>query len=146
MNKKNLLILIFSFSIIFAFAQNDNNISGVIYLTKADFLQKVANYQTNPERFIYLGDKPCIIDFYADWCAPCRRVAPIFEELSEEYANIIYIYKINIDKEKEIAALFGISSIPAILFIPRNKTPQMAVGQYPKATYQQIINEFLLKD
>ncbi|MCL1868583.1 MAG: thioredoxin [Paludibacter sp.] len=122
------------------------NPSTVVYMTKADFLQKIANYETNPEKFIYLGDKPCIIDFYADWCGPCRRVAPILEELSKEYADKIYIYKINVDKERELAALFGIRSIPSILFVPQTGMPQITTGLYPKAVYVRIINEFLLKN
>lgn len=146
MNKKIFTSIIFSFSIICALSQNVDNTSGVIYLTKADFLQKIANFQTNPEEFIYLGDKPCIIDFYTDWCAPCRRIAPILEELSKEYADKIYIYKINIDKEREIATLFQVRSIPSILFIPQTGIPQMAVGLYPKATLVQVINNFLLKN
>jgi len=146
MNRKIFLSIVFSFSIFCAFSQNETNTAGVVYLTKSDFLQKIANYQTNPEKFIYLGDKPCIIDFYADWCMPCRHVAPILEELSKEYTGKIYIYKINVDKEKELSALFGISNIPAILFIPQTGTPQMAVGQYPKSVYVEAINNFLLKN
>jgi len=145
MNKKVFTIIILLFSVTCIFSQNSNS-STVIYLTKADFLTKIANYETNPEKFIYLGDKPCIIDFYADWCGPCRRVAPIMEELAKEYSGKIYIYKINVDKERELAALFGIRPIPAILFIPLNGTPQMAVGQYPKDVYLQVINDFLLKN
>lgn len=146
MAKKILLNILFLFSVICAFSQTINNTATVINLTETEFLLKVANFETDSGKFTYLGDNPCIIDFYADWCGPCRRVAPILEELSKEYAGKIYIYKINVDKEKKIAALFGISSIPAILFIPQKGKPLMATGLYPKATYVQIINSFLLKN
>ena len=99
---------------------------GTIHLTKAEFLAKVANYEANPTEWKYLGDKPCIIDFYANWCGPCKMVAPILEELSEEYKDQIYIYKVNTEEEEELAAAFGIRSIPSILFCPKDAQPQMA--------------------
>lgn len=114
------------------------------HLTKADFLVKVANYEQNPTEWKYLGDKPCIIDFYANWCGPCKMVAPILEELSEEYKDQIYIYKVNTEEEEELAAAFGIRSIPSILFCPKDAQPQMAMGALPKATFKQAINEVLL--
>lgn len=114
------------------------------HLTKADFLQKVANYESNPTEWKYLGDKPCVIDFYANWCGPCKMVAPVLEELSKEYENDIYIYKINTEEEEELAAAFGIRSIPSILFCPMNETPQMAMGALPKPTLKKAIEEVLL--
>lgn len=114
------------------------------HLTKADFLVKVANYEQNPTEWKYLGDKPCIIDFYANWCGPCKMVAPILEELSEEYKDQIYIYKVNTEDEEELAAAFGIRSIPSILFCPKDAQPQMAQGALPKATFKQAINDVLL--
>lgn len=114
------------------------------HLTKADFLAKVANYEQNPTEWKYLGDKPCIIDFYANWCGPCKMVAPILEELSEEYKDQIYIYKVNTEEEEELAAAFGIRSIPSILFCPKDAQPQMAMGALPKATFKQAINDVLL--
>lgn len=114
------------------------------HLTKSDFLAKVANYEQNPTEWKYLGDKPCIIDFYANWCAPCKMVAPILEELSEEYREQIYIYKVNTEEEQELAAAFGIRSIPSILFCPMNAQPQMAQGALPKATFKQAIADVLL--
>jgi len=116
-----------------------------IKLNKADFLAKVVNYETNPGEWKYLGDKPAIIDFYADWCGPCRAVAPVLEELAAEYADKIYIYKIDTDKEQELAGLFGIRSIPSILFIPMKDKPQMAQGALPKSEIKKAIDEFLLK-
>ena len=115
-----------------------------IKLNKADFLAKVVNYETTPNEWNYLGDKPAIIDFYADWCGPCRTVAPILEELAEEYSGKIYIYKIDTDREQELAGLFGIRSIPSILFIPMAGQPQMATGALPKAELKKAIDEFLL--
>ena len=114
------------------------------HLTKADFLAKVANYETNPTEWKYLGDKPCIIDFYANWCGPCKMVAPILEELSEEYKDQIYIYKVNTEEQEELAAAFGIRSIPSILFCPMNAQPQMAQGALPKATFKQAIADVLV--
>lgn len=115
-----------------------------IKLTKADFLTKVANYETNPDEWKYLGDKPALIDFYADWCGPCKVIAPVLEELAAEYGDEIYIYKIDTEKEQELAAAFGIRSIPTLLFIPMNGDPQMAQGALPKATLKEAINSVLL--
>ena len=116
-----------------------------INLTKAEFLTKVANYEESPQEWKYLGDKPCIIDFYADWCGPCKMVAPILDELAEEYKDDIYIYKIDTEAEQELAAAFGIRSIPSILFCPMGEQPQMAQGALPKDGFKQAINQVLLK-
>jgi thioredoxin len=86
-----------------------------IELTKADFLKKIVDYEKNPEEWIYLGDKPAIIDFYASWCGPCKMVAPVLEELAAEYDGQIYVYKVNTEQEQELAALFNIRSIPSFL-------------------------------
>ena len=118
---------------------------GTIHLTKAEFLQKVANYEANPTEWKYLGDKPCIIDFYADWCGPCKAIAPVLEELAKEYDGQIYIYKVDTEKEQELAAAFGIRSIPSLLFCPMNEQPQMAQGALPKETFKKAIDEVLLK-
>jgi len=115
-----------------------------IPLTKADFLTKIVDYQTHPDEWIYLGDKPAIIDFYADWCAPCKILAPILEEMAAEYGDLIYIYKIDTEKEKELAALFGITAIPLLLFIPMNGEPQMARGALPKTSLKEAIDNVLL--
>ncbi len=115
-----------------------------IQLTKAMFLEKIANYETNPAEWKYLGDKPCIIDFYADWCGPCKMVAPIFEELSKEYADDIYIYKVDTEAEQELSAVFNIRSIPSILFCPMEGAPQMAAGALPKQTLINAIEDVLL--
>ena len=116
-----------------------------IKLTKSEFLTKVANYETNPNEWKYLGDKPALIDFYADWCGPCKAIAPILEDLAAEYGDDIYIYKVDTEQEEELAALFGIRSIPSLLFIPMGEKPQMAQGAMPKAELKKAIDEVLLK-
>ena len=113
-------------------------------LTKAEFLKKVANYEASPDKWVYEGDKPCIVDFYATWCGPCKMVAPILEELAEEYAGKIDVYKIDVDKEPELAAAFGVQSIPTLLFCPMKNQPQIAAGFMDKATLQKAIKEVLL--
>ena len=116
-----------------------------IHLTKAEFLSKVANFETNPTEWKYLGDKPALIDFYADWCGPCKMVAPILDELAKEYDGQIVIYKVDTEKEQELAGAFGIRSIPSILFIPMEGKPEMAQVAMPKASFKKAIDEFLLK-
>jgi thioredoxin len=116
----------------------------VVVLNKADFFEKIYNYEKNPTEWIYEGNLPCIIDFYADWCMPCRKVAPILKELATEYKGQVIIYKINVDKEKELAAAFGISSIPTFLFIPAKGTPQLANGVLPRESFVEVIEKFLL--
>ena len=125
--------------------QKDTETGKVIHLTKAEFLSKVFNYEKNPTEWVYEGDKPCIIDFYADWCGPCKRVAPILEELAKEYGDKIIIYKIDVDKENELAATFGIQSIPTILFVPVKGVPQISQGALPKSEFIKQIDNFLLK-
>lgn len=111
-------------------------------LTKETFLKKVFNFEENKE-WKFEGDKPCVIDFYADWCGPCKMVAPVLEELSEEYKDKVNIYKIDTEAEQELAAAFGIRSIPSILFVPTDKEPQMAQGALPKAQLEKIISDVL---
>ena len=114
-----------------------------IRLTTQDFKEKVFNYDTGKE-WKYAGELPAIIDFYADWCAPCKMVAPILEELSEEYKDQIVIYKVDTEVEMELASVFGIRSIPTFLFIPVDGDPMMQPGAFPKNVFQQIIEEKLL--
>jgi len=118
---------------------------GTIHLTKAEFLSKVANFEANPTEWKYLGDKPCIIDFYAAWCGPCKVVAPILEDLAKEYDGQIYIYKVDTEAEQELAGAFGIRSIPSILFCPMDGAPQMSMGAMPKDSFKKAIAEVLLK-
>ena len=111
-------------------------------LTKADFLEKVFNFEVNKE-WKFEGQVPAIIDFYADWCGPCKMIAPILEQLSEEYGDKINIYKIDTEAEQELAAAFGIKSIPSMLFCPMGEQPQMANGALPKAELERIIADVL---
>jgi thioredoxin len=113
------------------------------HLTKADFLTKVFDYENNKE-WKYQGELPALIDFWADWCQPCKMVAPVLEELSEEYEGKIKIYKVNTEVEQELGAVFGIRSIPSLLFIPKEGKPQMAVGALPKETLKEAIENVLL--
>ena len=116
-----------------------------VHITKAEFLEKVMNYEKNPQEWIYLGDKPCLIDFYASWCGPCKRLAPVLDELAQEYDGEIYIYKIDTEKERELAAVFGIRSIPTLLFCPMGENPQIAQGALPKEQLKEAIDKVLLK-
>jgi len=116
-----------------------------INMDKDMFIERVMDYQSNKETWIYLGDKPAIIDFYADWCKPCKMIAPIMEELAEEYKGQIYIYKVDTQVERELASVFGIRSIPAVLFIPMEGRPQMSTGALPKESFKDAIDNFLLK-
>lgn len=116
----------------------------VVVLNKADFLTKVFDYEKNQDKWVYEGDKPCIIDFYADWCGPCKKVSPILTELAWVYKDDIVIYKINVDKEKELAATFGIQSIPTFLFIPAEGVPQVAMGVLPREEFVKQIDSYLL--
>lgn len=125
---------------------NNNNMAKTINLTREQFLAKVANIEANPQEWKYLGDKPAIIDFYADWCGPCKVVAPILEELAGEYADDIYIYKVDTEAEQQLSAEFGIRSIPSLLFVPMEGQPQMAQGALPKDALKEAINEVLLKN
>jgi thioredoxin 1 len=117
-----------------------------IKLSTEEFKEKVFDYATGKE-WNYAGTLPAIVDFYADWCGPCKMVAPILEELSEEYAGRIVIYKVDTDKEQEVAAVFGIQSIPTFLFIPANNgQPMLEPGAFPRHVFKEIIEEELLKE
>lgn len=115
-----------------------------IQLTIEDFKEKVFNYEEEQE-WKYKGAVPAIIDFYADWCGPCRMVAPVLEELSEEYEGQLVIYKVNTEKEEELSSLFGIRSIPTFLFIPLSGSPMIQAGALQQKTFQEIIEERLLQ-
>lgn len=158
MKRKQLLGLLFMTATIFTACsnktenktENNNQLKketnmGTIALTKTEFLEKVANFETSPKEWKYLGDKPAIVDFYASWCGPCKSIAPILEELAQEYEGQIYIYKIDTEKEPELALAFGIMSIPTLLFIPMEGAPQMAKGAMPKSAFKEAIETVLLK-
>lgn len=114
----------------------------VIHLTKAEFLAKVYNFEKNPEEWKYEGDKPAIVDFYADWCGPCKMVAPILDELAKEYDGQIVIYKVDTEKEQELAGAFGIRSIPSILFIPWKESRRWHRGLCPKRHLKRLLMSF----
>lgn len=119
--------------------------SKTIKLDKAAFLKRVVNFEKSPTVWNYLGDKPAVIDFYADWCGPCRRLAPLLDELAAEYDGQVYIYKVNVDKEKEIAEAFGITSLPTIVFVPMKGNPSAGTGFLPKETLRGAIKDILFE-
>lgn len=112
------------------------------HLTVDTFKQKVFNYEANKE-WKFEGARPAIIDFYADWCGPCKVVAPLLEELKEEYGDKLDIFKVNTEEQRELSSVFGIQSIPSLLFVPQEGQPQMAMGALPKETFKQAISEVL---
>jgi thioredoxin 1 len=114
-----------------------------VRLSTQDFKDKIFNYEKEKE-WSYTGDLPIIIDFYADWCGPCKMVAPVLEELSDEYAGQLIIYKVDTEKELELSSVFGIRSIPTFLFIPANGEPMMQPGALPKKVFKQVIEEKLI--
>ncbi len=113
------------------------------HLTSQTFREKIFNFEKEKD-WKYEGDKPCIIDFYADWCGPCKMVAPVLDELSEEYSGKIDFYKVDTEAEQELASVFGIRSIPSFLFIPVTGKPQMAMGALPKESFKQAFNDVLM--
>lgn len=112
------------------------------HLTSESFKEKIFNFENNKE-WKFEGTTPAIIDFYADWCQPCKVVAPILEELKDEYGDKLDIFKVNTEEQRELSAIFGIQSIPSLLFIPTEGQPQMAMGALPKETFKQAISEVL---
>ncbi|RLD91620.1 MAG: thioredoxin [Bacteroidetes bacterium] len=124
----------------------DNNTTNAApeHLTYDTFLKKVWNFETNPQEWVYEGDVPCVIDFYATWCGPCKRVAPIMEELAKKYDGKIKVYKIDVDQEKQLASVFRVRSIPSVLFIPKKGKPQMQTGAMPRDAYFKVVKEQLL--
>lgn len=110
------------------------------HLTKETFKEKVFNFEQNKE-WKFEGELPCVIDFYADWCGPCKMVAPVLEELSNEYDGKLNIYKVDTEDQRELSAMFGIQSIPSILFVPKDGQPQMAQGALPKDSFKQAFKD-----
>lgn len=122
----------------------------VTKITKAEFLKQVMDYEKNPKLWKYAGTLPCIVDFYADWCAPCRLASPVLEELAKKYKGKILVYKVNTDQEKELASVFNITGIPAFLWVPTTGNPTMKSGvpNNPaaiKEQFESMINDVLLK-
>jgi thioredoxin 1 len=153
---KRIFVILFLFFSFFLDACNNNGSNdsdnkvteirdGIVnQMSTQMFIKLVWDYKTNSKVFTFNGDLPCIIDFYADWCRPCRMVAPIMEEFAKEYDGKIRVYKVNTDAEQELAQLFQIRSIPSVMFVPKSGKPQMTVGALPKESFKKIIDEFLL--
>jgi thioredoxin len=122
----------------------------VIKIDKAQFKAQIMDYEKNPKDWKYAGKLPCIVDFYADWCGPCRIASPVLEELAQKYKGRIVVYKVNTDQERELSTVFGISGIPAFLYVPQVGNPTMTSGiaRTPEATkeqFEKMINDLLLK-
>jgi thioredoxin 1 len=123
----------------------ETNVSNVVHLTTQEFKNKVFNYEANKD-WKYAGELPAIIDFYADWCGPCKMVAPILQDIAKDYAGKLIVYKVDTESERELAAAFGISSIPTILFVPSTGKPQAAMGALPRSSFDQAIKDILLSN
>ena len=147
MKKISIALALFAFTFV-TFAKNPDvktvKTAVPIELTKSTFLDKVHNFVKSPNEWTYLGDKPAIIDFHATWCGPCKQLAPTLKDLAAEYGDEIYIYKVDVDQEKDIARAFGIQSVPSLLFIPQKGNPQMGQGNIPKESLKKVIDEFML--
>ncbi len=113
-----------------------------IELTHQQFIDKVYDFQKN-STFKYKGDKPAIVDFYADWCGPCRRISPILEKIAKEYDGRLYVYKVNVDHNREVAQAFGVKGIPMVLFVPMSGDPRKAVGAMSESSYKDAVREVL---
>ena len=145
MKKSIIIAIILTMACFTANAQGKKTESKVKHLTYNEFLHKVWNFESNSTIFKYKGNVPAVIDFYADWCGPCRRVAPIMEQLAKDYDGRLVVYKINVDQEKELASAFQVKSIPVVLFIPLEGQPMKQVGAMSEESYRRIIEEQLLK-
>lgn len=124
-------------------AAKEKPMTKVVHITKADFLKKVYDFEKNPDEWKYLGSQPAIVDFYADWCGPCRQLSPVLDELAKEYSGKLTIYKVNVDNERGLATFFGIRSIPTLLFIPMKGKPQRSLGALSKTELKGIIKDVL---
>lgn len=146
MQIKRIFVLLFIvFGLFFVLSAEEK--SKVKYLNTEEFKTLVYDYKASPNMFVFNGDKPVIVDFYADWCGPCKRLGPILDELSVEYGDKIQIYKVNTDKNQDLARFFKVSSIPYLFFIPMGgEQPAGQAGLVPKADLKKLIDEFLLKN
>lgn len=117
--------------------------SKVQHLTKKDFIEKVADINSSSREWKFLGTRPALIDFYASWCGPCKGLAPVLEELAEEYSGLVDIYKVDVDAETELAAAFGVRSIPTLVFAPLQGMPSVSAGALPKDVLKRAIREQL---
>ncbi len=145
MRKTILLAMVILATAFTANAQDKKEEPKVKQLTYKEFTKKVWDFEKDPSTFVYKGKLPAVIDFYADWCGPCRRVAPIMEKLATEYDGKLLVYKINVDQEKDLASAFQVKSIPMVLFIPMEGQPMMQVGAMQEAEYKKVVEEQLIK-
>ena len=144
--KKTILIAMMILATAFTVnAQDKKDDSKVKHLTYNEFLHKVWDFEDDPNTFKYRGKLPAVVDFYADWCGPCRRVAPIMEKMAEEFEGRLVVYKVNTDQERGLASAFQVKSIPMVLFIPMEGQPMMQVGALPEEGYRKVVEEQLLK-
>ena len=145
MKKVILIALVMMVTAMTANAQEKKTESKVKHLTYNEFLKKVWDFERNPTTFEYKGKLPAVIDFYADWCGPCRRVAPIMEKMAADYEGKLLVYKVNVSEEKDLAAVFQVRSIPMVLFIPVKGMPYKQVGAMQEQNYREVVEEQLLK-
>ena len=145
MKKSILFAMILLVAGLTATAQESKTESKVKHLTYNEFKKLVWDFEENPNTFVYKGKLPAVIDFYADWCGPCRRVAPIMERMAEDYEGKLLVYKINVDQEKKLASVFQVRSIPMVLFIPTEGLPYKQVGAMQEQGYREVVEEQLLK-
>lgn len=122
--------------------KKDNNMA-TINLTKKDFLSRVADIENSPGSWKFLGERPALIDFYASWCGPCKMLSPVLEELAEEYAGKVDIYKVNIDKEEYLTEAFDIRSVPTLIFVPMDGDPRRAMGAMPKNLLREQLDQLI---
>jgi thioredoxin len=149
--RRNVSTMLFLALIFFAGIQTSNaeypsggesTDNGVIHLNKTAFIEKIFDYEKNSE-WAYKGDKPAIVDFYADWCGPCQKLSPLLEEIQGEYNGKLQVYKVDTEKSRELAAAFGIRSLPTIVFIPINEEPRAVLGYVPKEQLTKMITDIL---
>ena len=145
--KKNIIFIVLALMIgSTAMAQDKKSESKVQHITYQDFLKKIWDFEKNPNEFVYKGKTAAIVDFYADWCGPCRKVAPILEKLAVEYDGKLTVYKVNTDQEKALSSAFQVRSIPTLLFIPLKGKPMMQTGAMSETELKKIIEERLINE
>ena len=139
-----ILVLASSLAIGSCFKSNKSKKMGTISISKEDFVKRVADYESSPNQWKYLGDKPCVVDFYATWCGHCRTLLPILDQLAEEYQDRIYIYKVNVDNERPLSRAFKIKSLPTLFLCPMNGSPRIVQGALPKEQLKTLIDSLLI--